>query len=73
MQRQKNSVQSRPAYELYGTLTQVEITSQYGLNVTRVGVTIHRLVELNHAAEFVAAVVVSVGQYELRVVLCGHG
>ena len=66
------SVQSRPADQFYSVLLQVKIAGQNGFDVTRVRAMLHRVVQLNHAAEFVAVPIVCVGQYELRVVLGGH-
>ena len=53
--RQKKLVQSGPAYELYCVPLQVEIAGQNGLDVTRITVHIHRLTQLDHTAEFIAA------------------
>ena len=71
--RQKKLVQAGPANELNCVLLQVEIAGQYGLDVTRFTVHIHRLTQLDHTAEFVAAAILRVGQYELCVVLRRHG
>ena len=66
-------MQPGPAYEPHLAAVQVEISGQSGLNVALIGVAIHRLAKLHDAAEFVATAVLRVGQYELRVVLSGHG
>ena len=52
---------------------QVEILGQYGLYVLGLSGVIHRLAELNYAAELVSAAILRVGKDELRVVLSGHG
>jgi len=69
----RNSVQSGPAHQLYCSFLQVEIAGQHGLYVTRVTAHIHGLTQLDHTAEFVATAILRVGQYELCVVLRGHG
>ncbi len=43
LKRQKVSVQPGPANKLHRAEVQVKISGQYGLNVTRFGVLIHRL------------------------------
>jgi len=65
----EESVQSGPANQLYGFLVQIEIAGQNGLDVTRIRALRHWVVELDHAAEFVAVAVLRVGQNELGVVL----
>ena len=66
-------MQSRPAEQPHGALAQVEVASQYCLDVTPVVSLFHRLVQLDNTAEFITAAIVSVGQDKLRVVLDGHG
>ena len=66
-------MQSGPANQFYGVLLQVEIAGQYGLNITRITVHIHRLTQFDHTAEFIAAAVLRVGQDELCVVFRGPG
>ena len=67
------SVQSGPAHELYCAALQVKILGQYGLNVRVLSRLVHWFTEFDHTTEFVVAAILRVGQYELRVVLSGHG
>lgn len=69
----ENSVQSCPADQFHSVLLQVKIAGQNGFDVSGVGTLFHRSVQFNYTAELVAAAVISVGQYELRVILRGHG
>ena len=73
MLRQKCSVQSRPAEQPHGAFAQVEVASQYCLDVASVVSLFHRVVQLDNTAKLITAAIVSVGQDELRVVLNGHG
>jgi len=65
-------VQSGPADQFDGASAQVKITGQDCFNVLLVGGLLHRVVQLNDPAEFIAAAIFSVGKNELRVVLSGH-
>jgi hypothetical protein len=67
------SVQSGPADQFHRRLLQVKIAGQYGLDITRIRGLLHRAVQLNNAAEFVATAIIGVRQNELGVVLRGHG
>ncbi len=66
------SVQSRPADQFHSVPLQVKISGQNGFDVARVRTVLHRVIQLDHAAEFVTAAILCIGQYELRVVLGGH-
>lgn len=66
-------MQPGPADELHITAVQVKVLCQYSLNTLPIFGIVHRLVEFYYAAEFVATHVTFIGQYELRVVLDGHG
>jgi hypothetical protein len=68
--RQKNLVQPRPANQLNRTPLQIKILCQHCLNISHVGVIIHRPAEFNDAAEFIAAAIICVGEPELCEVLC---
>ena len=66
-------MQPGPANELHFITVQVKIAGQCGLDVAAVGVAFHRLTQLDYTTEFITSAITCVGQYELRVVLCGHG
>lgn len=65
-------MQSRPTYQLYSALLQVEIFGQYRFDISDVRVPIHGLRELYDAAELVASAVVCICKSKLRVVLGRH-
>ena len=66
-------MQPGPANELHFIAVQVEIAGQCGLDVAAVGVAFHRKAQFDYTTEFITAAIRRVGQYELCVVLCGHG
>jgi len=66
-------VQSRPADQFHSIFLQVKIAGQNGFDVTRIRAWLHRVVQLNDAAELVTVAIIRIGQYELRVILRGHG
>ncbi len=67
-----NSVQSCPADQFHSVLLQVEIAGQNGFYVGGVGTLLHRSVQFYYTAKLIAAAIICVGQYELRVILRGH-
>ena len=64
------SVQPRPTNQLNRTPLQIKILCQHCLNISHVGVIIHRPAEFNDAAEFIAAAIICVREPELCEVLC---
>ncbi len=66
-------VESRPADQSHSTLLKVKIAGQNRLDVALVRIVFHGLIQLNNTAELVTVTIFGIGQYELRVVLRGHG
>lgn len=67
------SVQSRPAEQFHGRFLQVKISRQNRFNIALVRGLFHGMIQLDYAAEFVVAAIISVGQNKLCVVFGGHG
>ena len=66
-------MQSRPADQFHSVLLQVKVAGQNGFDVTLIAALFHRGVQFNNPAELIAITILRIGQYELRVVLSGHG
>ena len=66
-------MQSRPADQFHSVLLQVKVLGQNGFDVTRLAALFHWVVQFNHPAKLIAISILRIGQYELRVVLRGHG
>ena len=66
-------MQSRPADQFHSVLLQVKVLGQNGFDVTLFAALFHWAAQFNHPAKLIAISILGIGQYELRVVLSGHG